>query len=82
MVKMYNAYSLQVNKPTGSDRAGRNTNIYAVVQFEDLNGNTGEDGNLLFVVDNDSGILRIAVENMALQDQIHNLKFPGPRNHH
>jgi hypothetical protein len=78
---MYNAYSLQVNKGE-SDRKFRHKNTYALVQFEDLNGNTGEDGNVLFLVDNNSGRLQIAVTNIALQDQINTLKFPGPRNHH
>ena len=82
MIKMFNSFSMDLNKG-GSDTKTRGSSAYAVVQFEDLNGNTGEDGNLLFYVYTDSAEdykLKVAPDNIALAGQIHNLKFVGPKN--
>jgi len=83
MIKMFNAFSMSLTGYGGSDTTSRGSIAYVVVQFEDLNGNTGEDGNLLFYVYTDSAEdykLKVAPDNIALAGQIHNLKFVGPKN--
>jgi hypothetical protein len=47
MIKMFNSFSMTLTNQ-GSDTTSRGSGAYAVVQFEDLNGNTGEDGSILF----------------------------------
>jgi hypothetical protein len=83
MIKMMNSFSMTLTGYGGSDVKTRGSIAYVVLEFEGLNGNTGEDGNLLFYVYFDSAEdykLKVAPDNAALAGQIHNLKFVGPKN--
>ena len=82
MIKMFNSFSMTLTNQ-GSDTTSRGSAAFAVVEFEDLNGNTGEDGSILFYIyfySADGYKLKIAPDDTAKAGQIHNLKFVGPKN--
>ena len=71
MLKHFQSWTWGLNQG-GSDVKDRATAVHAVIQFEDLAGNTGPDGNVLTIIYK-------AGDAILINNKVFNLKIPAPR---
>ena len=73
MVKLYQSWTYEKNEAASSDKDNRGDFLYVILQFENLAGVTGPDGNVLFTV------YRGTAPALLIDNKVLNLKIPAPR---